>query len=59
MSLGYHVDAAAGTLRSDPAYAEQQLILARELAGITVDEAQIAIGGLRPLVLDDWGSPAA
>jgi two-component system, NarL family, sensor kinase len=55
VSLGYHLDAAAGTLRSDPAYAEQQLILARELADITVDEARIAIGGLRPPVLDDLG----
>jgi two-component system, NarL family, sensor kinase len=55
VSLGYHLDAAAGTLRSDPAYAEQQLILARELADITVDEARIATGGLRPPVLDDLG----
>jgi signal transduction histidine kinase len=55
VSLGYHLDAAAGTLRSDPAYAEQQLTLARELADITVDEARIAIGGLRPPVLDDLG----
>ncbi|WP_433295268.1 GAF domain-containing protein [Pseudonocardia sp. CA-142604] len=55
VSLGYHLDAAAGTLRSDPAYAEQQLILARELADITVDEARVAIGGLRPPVLDDLG----
>jgi two-component system NarL family sensor kinase len=55
VSLGYHLDAAAGTLRNDPAYAEQQLILARELADITVDEARIAIGGLRPPVLDDLG----
>ncbi|WP_433280366.1 GAF domain-containing protein [Pseudonocardia xinjiangensis] len=55
VSLGYHLDAAAGTLRSDPAYAQQQLIRARELADITVDEARIAVGGLRPPVLDDLG----
>jgi two-component system NarL family sensor kinase len=55
VSLGYHLDAVAGTMRSDPAYAEQQLALARELADITVDEARIAIGGLRPPVLDDLG----
>jgi two-component system NarL family sensor kinase len=55
VSLGYHLDAAAGTLHSDPAYAAQQLALARELADITVDEARIAIGGLRPPVLDDLG----
>jgi signal transduction histidine kinase len=55
VSLGYHLDAVAGTMRTDPAYAEQQLALARELADITVDEARIAIGGLRPPVLDDLG----
>jgi signal transduction histidine kinase len=55
VSLGYHLDAAAGTLHSDPAYAAQQLALARELADITVDEARIAVGGLRPPVLDDLG----
>jgi two-component system NarL family sensor kinase len=55
VSLGYHLDAAAGTLLDDPAYAAEQLTLARELADITVDEARIAIGGLRPPVLDDLG----
>jgi two-component system NarL family sensor kinase len=55
VSLGYHLDAAASTLRTDPAYAAEQLALARELADITVDEARIAIGGLRPPVLDDLG----
>jgi two-component system, NarL family, sensor kinase len=55
VSLGYHLDAVAGTMRTDPAYAGQQLALARELADITVDEARIAIGGLRPPVLDDLG----
>ncbi|GAA1262929.1 GAF domain-containing sensor histidine kinase [Pseudonocardia aurantiaca] len=55
VSLGYHLDAAARTLHNDPAYAAQQLALARELADITVDEARIAIGGLRPPVLDDLG----
>ncbi|WP_214366880.1 GAF domain-containing sensor histidine kinase [Pseudonocardia sp. H11422] len=55
VSLGYHLDAAAGTMRSDPGYAAQQLALARELADITVDEARAAIGGLRPPILDDLG----
>ncbi len=55
VSLGYHLDAAAGMLRTDPDLAAQQLALARELADTTVEEARIAIGGLRPPVLDDLG----
>ncbi|HEY2205620.1 MAG TPA: GAF domain-containing sensor histidine kinase [Pseudonocardia sp.] len=55
VSLGYHLDAAAGTLRTDPDFAAAQLALARELADITVDEARVAIGGLRPPILDDLG----
>ncbi len=55
VSLGYHLDAVANTLRDDPDCAAEQLALARELADITVDEARIAIGGLRPPILDDLG----
>jgi len=55
VSLGYHLDAAAGTLHSEPAFAAEQLALARELADITVDEARAAVGGLRPPILDDLG----
>lgn len=55
VSLGYHLDAAAGTLGSDPGFAAEQLALARELIDITVDEARTAVGGLRPPILDDLG----
>lgn len=55
VSLGYHLDAAAGTLHSDPAFAAEQLALARALTHTTVDEARAAVGGLRPPILDDLG----
>ncbi len=55
VTIGYLLDAAAGTIREDPGYAEQQLALARELADITVDEARAAVGNLRPPILDDLG----
>ncbi|HEY0450438.1 GAF domain-containing sensor histidine kinase [Actinophytocola sp.] len=55
VSLGYHLDAADRTVTDDPGYAAAQIVLARQLADLTLDEARAAIGGLRPPVLDDLG----
>ena len=55
VSLGYHLDAADRTATTDPAYAAEQIVLARGLAALSLDEARAAIGGLRPPVLDDLG----
>ncbi|HEV7756266.1 MAG TPA: GAF domain-containing sensor histidine kinase [Mycobacteriales bacterium] len=55
VSLSYHLDAADRTVRDDPAYAAEEIVLARSLADVTMDEARAAIGGLRPPVLDDLG----
>jgi signal transduction histidine kinase len=55
VSLGYHLDAADRTVAEDPSYAAQQIVLARGLAELSLDEARAAIGGLRPPVLDDLG----
>jgi signal transduction histidine kinase len=59
VSLGYHLDAADRTLADDPGYAAEQIVLARTLANLTLDEARVAIGGLRPPVLDDLGLAGA
>lgn len=55
VSLSYHLDAASRALAEDPAEVGSQLALARELNGLALDEARVAIGGLRPPVLDDLG----
>jgi signal transduction histidine kinase len=55
VSLSYHLDAADQTVREDPGYAAEQIVLARGLTDLTLDEARAAIGGLRPPVLDDLG----
>jgi two-component system, NarL family, sensor kinase len=55
VSLGYHLDAADRTVAEDPGYAAEQIVLARRLTDLTLDEARAAIGGLRPPVLDDLG----
>jgi signal transduction histidine kinase len=55
VSLTYHLDAADRTLRDDPVYAAQEIVLARELADLTLDEAHAAVAGLRPPILDDLG----
>jgi signal transduction histidine kinase len=55
VSLSYHLDAADRTVADDPAYAAEQIVLARALADLTFEEARAAIGGLRPPVLDDLG----
>ncbi len=55
VSLSYHLDAAHQTILDDPGYAAEQVVLARGLADLTMEEARLAIGGLRPPVLDDLG----
>lgn len=55
VSIAYHLDAADRTLNADPGYAAEQLTLARGLADLAMDEARLAIGGLRPPILDDLG----
>jgi signal transduction histidine kinase len=55
VTLTYHLDAMEHTLLENPQVAAQQLVLARELLDLTLDEARAAIGGLRPPVLDDLG----
>jgi two-component system, NarL family, sensor kinase len=55
ITLSYRLDAAARAVSDDPVQASQQLDEARELAGLTLQEARAAISGLRPPVLDDLG----
>ncbi|MGH3489870.1 MAG: ATP-binding protein [Actinopolymorphaceae bacterium] len=52
-SLRFHLDAAADALTAEPSFAAEQLLVARTLARLTLDEARVAINGLRPPVLDD------
>ena len=54
-SLRFHLDAAADALTDEPVFAAEQLVWARKLAHLTLDEARAAINGLRPPVLDDLG----
>ncbi|MBI1759372.1 MAG: GAF domain-containing sensor histidine kinase [Actinobacteria bacterium] len=53
--LAFHLSAARDALGEDPAFASEQLDLARQLADLAGAEARAAIGGLRPPVLDDLG----
>jgi signal transduction histidine kinase len=55
ITLSYRLDAAARAVGTDPAEASSQLAEARELVGLTLGEARVAISGLRPPVLDDLG----
>jgi len=55
ISLSYHLDAAADALRDAPEFTAGQLVLAREMIDLTLNEARAAISGLRPPVLDDLG----
>jgi two-component system NarL family sensor kinase len=55
ITLSYRLDAAARAVGSDPAEASSQLAEARVMVGLTLDEARVAISGLRPPVLDDLG----
>ncbi len=55
ITLSYRLDAAARAVGSDPEEASSQLAEARAMVGLTLDEARVAISGLRPPVLDDLG----
>lgn len=56
ISLSYHLDAASHAAGGgEPAEVAAQLVHARDLLGLALDEARSAIGGLRPPVLDDLG----
>ncbi len=55
ISLSFHLDAAASALPEAPSFTAEQLVRARELTRLTLDEARAAINGLRPPVLDDLG----
>ena len=55
ISLSYHLDAAADALRDAPEFTAEQLVLARRMIDLTLNEARAAIAGLRPPVLDDLG----
>ena len=56
VTLSYRLDAAAQAAASaDQTALTEQLDKARELIGLTLEEARAAIGGLRPPVLDDLG----
>jgi two-component system, NarL family, sensor kinase len=55
ISLSYHLDAAASALAEAPDFTAGQLVRARELTRLTLEEAGAAINGLRPPVLDDLG----
>ncbi|MEV0671036.1 GAF domain-containing sensor histidine kinase [Mycobacterium sp. NPDC050441] len=53
VTLSYRLDAAARAV--DPEAVAEQLVAARELVALTLQEARAAISGLRPPVLDDLG----
>jgi two-component system NarL family sensor kinase len=55
ITLSYRLDAAARAVGTDPDEASSQLAEARAMVGLTLDEARVAISGLRPPVLDDLG----
>ncbi|WNG88720.1 GAF domain-containing sensor histidine kinase [Mycobacterium sp. ITM-2016-00317] len=59
VTLSFRLDAAAQAAKSpdDHDALLEQLDRARELAGLTLEEARAAISGLRPPVLDDLGLP--
>ena len=59
ISLSYHLDAAADALWDAPEFTGEQLVLARQMIDLTLNEARAAISGLRPPVLDDLGLVAS
>jgi signal transduction histidine kinase len=62
VSLFFHLSAAADAIAAepaDPAVAAEQVGRAQELAAAALDEARLAIAGLRPPVLDDLGLAAS
>ncbi|CAN5312407.1 GAF domain-containing sensor histidine kinase [soil metagenome] len=59
VGLAFHLSAASDAIGSDPVFAAQQVLAARALADDALDETRVAIGGLRPSVLDDLGLGAS
>lgn len=55
VSLSYHLDAALQALADAPESAAADVARARELTDEALEEARLAIGALRPPVLDDLG----
>ncbi len=56
VTLSYRIDAAGRALEAQDSHGvAEQLARARELVGLTLQEARAAISGLRPPVLDDLG----
>lgn len=55
ITLSYRLDAARRAVSGDPLTVALQLEKARELVELTLQEARVAISGLRPPVLDDLG----
>ncbi len=55
VSVTYHLDAAAEAVAAASPFGAEQLMIARDLADLTLDEGRAAIAGLRPPVLDDLG----
>jgi two-component system, NarL family, sensor kinase len=55
VSVTYHLDAAAEAVAAASPFGAEQLVIARDLADLTLDEGRAAIAGLRPPVLDDLG----
>lgn len=55
ISLLYHLSAAADSVSGLPDEALRQIEAARSLANAALDEARVAINGLRPPLLDDLG----
>ena len=51
--MSYHLDAAADALHDAPEFTAEQLVLARQMIDLTLNEARAAISGSRPPVLDD------
>jgi signal transduction histidine kinase len=55
VSLSFHLDSATRALLEEPASAVSEVRRARALIDEALDEARIAIGALRPPILDDLG----
>jgi len=55
VSLSFHLDAASQALLETPLLAADEVASARQLIDDALEEARIAIGALRPPILDDLG----
>jgi two-component system, NarL family, sensor kinase len=59
VGLWFHLQAAADALSRHPETARGELEAAKELTAAALDETRLAIGGLRPALLDDLGLAAS